>query len=230
MEFAIAVALAPTVALSIYIYQKDRFDREPVSLLIKVFIFGSLTVIPVYFIEKLLSSFNIFSGILSVAYTAFVVAGFTEEYFKRFVVIRLTCRNKNYDEKLDGIIYSVFSALGFATIENLMYIFLGENNFIYTGVTRGIFAVPAHMLFGVTMGYYLSLSKFANSQYEQKLYLGKSLYVPLILHGTYDFILMSRFTYLMIVFVIFVLYLWRVNLGKLNEYVDDSRTRNRDPK
>lgn len=224
-ELAIAVALAPTVALSIYIYQKDRYDREPISLLLKLFFFGALSVIPVYFAEKLLAGFNIFGGILSAAYTAFIVAGLTEEYFKRLVVIRIACRNKNYDEKLDGIVYSVFAALGFATVENLMYILLGNSNAIYTGVTRGVFAVPAHMLFGVTMGYYLSLSKFSTDYGDQQLYLRKSLYVPVFLHGLYDFILMSGFNYLVIIFIVFVLYLWRVNLLKLNEYVQESQDR-----
>lgn len=225
IELAVAVALAPTIALLIYVYQKDRYDREPLPLLMKLFVFGAFTVIPVYFVEKIFAGFNIFGGIISAAYTSFVVAGFTEEYFKRMVVLRLACRNKNYDEKLDGIIYSVFSALGFATVENLMYILVGQNNFLYTGVTRGIFAVPAHMLFGVTMGYYLSLAKFAIDKSKQILYLKKSLYIPLILHGIYDFILLSGFSYIMIIFIPFVLYLWRVNLIKLNEYVRESRDR-----
>lgn len=221
----IAVALAPAAALLIYIYQKDRYDREPPALLLKLFTLGALSVIPVYFAEKVLLLFNIFGGILSAAYISFIVAGFTEEYFKRLVVLKIACKNKNYNEKLDGIVYCVFSALGFAAVENLMYILLGQGNYLFTGVSRGVFAVPAHMLFGVTMGYYISLSKFSLSGHEQKLYLKKSLYVPVVLHGIYDFILLSGFSYLLVIFIPFVLYLWRVNLIKLNEYVDDSRIR-----
>jgi Predicted membrane protein len=227
IELAVSIALAPTIALGLYIYQKDRHDREPLSLLLKLFISGALTVIPVYFIEKILSYINPFIGVLSAAYTAFIVAGITEEYFKRIPVVKLACPNKNYDEKLDGIVYSVFSALGFATIENLIYVLARSGNIIYTGVSRGIFAVPAHVLFAITMGYYLSLSKFAESDNVRKLNFNRSLYVPVLLHGTYDFILMARFTNLMIVFVLFVLYLWKVNLDKLNEYVNDSADRNR---
>lgn len=225
-EKSIAVALAPSIAIAIYIYQKDRYDREPLTLLLKLFIYGALTVIPVYFIEKIFSSINVFTGILYSAYIAFIVAGFTEEYFKRLVVIKLACRDRNYNEKLDGIVYSVFSALGFATIENLMYILTEPGNYLYTGLSRGIFAVPAHMLFGVTMGYYLSLSKFSKNEQEAKVNLGKSLYVPILLHGSYDFILMSGFEYLMIIFIAFVLYLWRINLIKLNEYVKESKEGN----
>ncbi|KPU44850.1 protease PrsW [Oxobacter pfennigii] len=226
MELAIAVALAPTIALIIYIYQKDRYDREPIHLLARLFIFGALTVIPVYFIEKILAELNIFSGLASAAYTAFIVAGLTEEYFKRLVVIKIAFKDKSYNEKLDGIVYCVFSALGFATIENIMYVIFGPSNFIYTGVTRGIFAVPAHMLFGVTMGYYLSLSKYADADNTRVLNYNKSFYVPVLLHGIYNFILMSGLNNLMFVFAAFVIYLWNANLKKLNQYVKESRTNN----
>lgn len=227
MELAVIIALAPTIALSIYIYQKDRHDREPVSLLLKLFLFGALSVIPVFIVERILTFFNFFRGILSALFTAFIVAGLTEEYFKRLVVIKAACRDKHYDEKLDGIVYCVFSALGFATIENLLYVIRGLSNFVYTGISRGVFAVPAHMLFGITMGYYLSLSKFARDEKSSRLYLKRSYFVPVLLHGTYDFILLSRFTNLLVVFVIFVLFLWKISLDKLNEYTRDSRIRNR---
>lgn len=227
IELAVSIALAPTIAIALFIYQKDRYDREPPALLLKLFLFGALTVLPVYYIEKLLSFLNPFTGLLSAFFTAFIVAGMTEEYFKRLVVIRLACRNKSYNEKLDGIVYSVFSALGFATVENLIYVLVRSSDFIYTGITRGIFAVPAHVMFGVTMGYYLSISKFANDERVQNINMRKSYIVPVLLHGIYDFILMSRFMNLFIIFFLFVLYLWRVNLRRLNEYVDDSRARNK---
>lgn len=224
---AVSIALAPTIAIALFIYQKDRYDREPPILLIRLFLFGALTVLPVYFIETMLAFLNPFSGLLSAAFTAFIVAGMTEEYFKRLVVIKLACRNKSYDEKLDGIVYSVFSALGFATVENLIYVLSRSSNFIYTGVTRGIFAVPAHVMFGITMGYYLSISKFADDEKVQDINMRKSYIVPVFLHGTYDFILMAQFTNLIIIFILFVLYLWKLNLGRLNEYTADSRNRNR---
>lgn len=227
MELTVLVAIAPAAALAFFIYQKDRYDREPPLLLAKIFILGAITVIPVYIVEIVLSSLNIFTGLFSSLFTAFLVAGFTEEFFKRLVVVRFACPNKNYDEKLDGIVYSVFSALGFATVENIMYLLRGLSNFVYTGFSRGIFAVPAHMLFGITMGYYLSLSKFADNEQDTNRYYTRSLYVPILLHGTYDFILMSRFPHLMIIFLAFVLYLWRANLVKLNEYVAESKINNR---
>ena len=81
------IAIAPGLALALGIYLTDRYDREPILLLIKVFCFGALSVIPVAFVERVLMSFNLFGGILGAAFTAFVVAGFTEEFFKRKAVL-----------------------------------------------------------------------------------------------------------------------------------------------
>ena len=109
--------------LSVYILPIDM--SEPVKLLIKLFVFGMLAAIPTIFVERLLSGINIFSGYLSIAWTAFIVAGFTEEFFKRLVVMRIAYNHDAFNEKLDGIIYCAYSALGFATIENIMYVVSG---------------------------------------------------------------------------------------------------------
>jgi RsiW-degrading membrane proteinase PrsW (M82 family) len=76
------------------------------------------------------------------------------------------------------------------------------------------------------MGYYLSLSKFSKHEEHSRKYFAKSLYIPVILHGTYDFILMINIKVLLIVFVGFVLYLWKTNLDRLDQYVEDSRIQN----
>ncbi|QXM05542.1 PrsW family intramembrane metalloprotease [Crassaminicella indica] len=217
------IAIAPGLALALGIYLTDRYDREPVNLLTKVFFLGALSVIPTAFVEKILLSLNIFGGILGTAYTAFIVAGLTEEFFKREVVLRTAYRHEAFDEKLDGIVYAVFSALGFATVENIMYVVFRFATNPYIGLYRGILSVPAHMLFGVTMGYYLSLSKFAKHEVLRKSYLKKALAVPVILHGIFDFVLMANIPMLMIFFVPFVIYLWVINLRRLNEYTNESR-------
>jgi len=217
------IAIAPGLALALAIYFTDRYDREPLGLLVKVFIFGALSVIPTALVERILSSFNVFGGVLSAAYTAFIVAGLTEEFFKRGVVLRTAYFHRAFDEKLDGIIYAVFSALGFATIENIMYVVFRFSANPTVGLYRGVLSVPAHMLFGVTMGYYLSLSKFALNEEIRKNYLRKALTVPLIFHGIFNFILMSKIPVLMILFLPFVAFLWAINLKRLNEYTRESK-------
>ncbi|OPJ55809.1 PrsW family intramembrane metalloprotease [Alkalithermobacter paradoxus] len=220
------IAIAPGIALALGIYLIDRYDKEPVGLLIKVFSLGALSVIPTIIVERFIMRFNIFSGLLSAFYIAFFVAGLVEEYFKRLVVLKTAYTHPSFNEKLDGIVYCTFSALGFATIENISYVVFRYSANSYVGLYRGILSVPAHMLFAITMGYYLSLAKYCQEENEKcKEYMNKSLIVPIILHGTFNFILMSRVNILMILFIPYVIYLWSINLKRLNIYTKDSKDR-----
>ncbi len=221
------IALIPGIVLAFSVYLTDRYDKEPPRLLMKVFIFGALSVIPTAIVEKFLMSFNIFTGLLSAAFMAFIVAGLTEEFFKREVVLRTAFKHPAFDEKLDGIIYAGFSALGFATVENVMYVVFRFSVNPSVGLYRGIFSVPAHLLFAVTMGYYLSLAKFSENPESYRYYFRRSLIIPMTLHGIFNFILMSRVPILLALFLPFVIYLWIVNLRKLNKYYVESRNRHR---
>jgi len=219
------IAVTPAIALGLAAYFTDRFDREPLRLLIKVFFWGCLSVIPTIVVERSLSAFNIFSGLLASAFTAFLVAGLTEELFKREVVLRMVYRSRAFNEKLDGIIYAVFAALGFATVENIIYVLVSYSVNPYVGISRGIFSVPTHVLLGVTMGYYLSLAKFSYNENFERMYLRKALTIPALLHGFFDFILMADVPVLLTLFIPYVLYLWLANLKKLNQYYRDSKER-----
>lgn len=217
------IAITPGFALGFAAYLTDRYDREPLSLLLGLFILGAISTIPAYIIERILSSFNAFSGIYYAAFNAFIVAGSTEEFLKREVVLRIAFNQKYFNEKLDGIIYAAFSALGFATVENVMYVVLKYSHNPYVGLYRGILSVPGHLLFGVTMGYYLSLAKFSDNAKHHRFFLRKSFIVPMLLHGTFDFIFMSQLHFMLIIFIPFIIYLWAVNLRKLNQYYRESK-------
>lgn len=219
----LVIALTPVVAFGLAAYYTDRFDREPLPLLIKLFLLGALSVLPTLVVERFLTSINIFSGLLSSAFMAFIVAGLTEEFFKREVVLRAGYFHRAFNEKLDGIIYAVFAALGFAMVENLMYVLVRYSANFYVGISRGLFSVPTHVLLGVTMGYYLSLAKFSGNPKLERLYLRKAFLVPVILHGFFDFILMADIPILLTLFIPYVSYLWIVNLKKLNQYYRDSK-------
>lgn len=224
----IITAITPGIALGLMFYFFDRHDREPVRVLLKVFFMGVVSVIPTILIENLLSYVNIIivRGLPRAAFTAFIVAGLTEEYMKRKVVIKTVFFNPVFNEKLDGIVYCVMSALGFATIENIMYVVFRFSDMESIGIYRAVLSVPAHMLFAVTMGYYLSMAKFSSDEEQSRHYFKKSLRVPAILHGIFDFILMSQVDFLIFLFIPFVIYLWIVNLKKLNLYYNDSKRRN----
>lgn len=216
-------AITPGIALALIFYLFDRHDREPIRMVIKIFALGMISVVPTILVENVLSSLVRFEGVLGALYTAFVVAGFTEEFFKRRVVVKHVYFNPVFNEKLDGIVYCVMAALGFATVENIMYVVFRFSDVESIGLYRAVLSVPAHMLFAVTMGYYLSLAKFSSTPEEHQYFYSKSLTVPVILHGTFDFILMSEIKLLMLFFIPFVIYMWVANLKKLNVYYKDSK-------
>ncbi len=217
------IAVTPAISIAFAVYLSDRYDREPIGLLLKTFIFGALSILPTIVFEKFFMYLNVFGGTLGIVFTSFIVAGFTEEFFKREIVLRIVYKNSNFDEKLDGIVYAIFSALGFATVENIMYVVFRFGYNPYVGVYRGVLSVPAHAIFAVTMGYYLSLAKFSKDKASERHYLKKSLYMPVILHGVFDFILMAKIPILAGLFIPYVIYIWWINQKKLNHYMHESK-------
>lgn len=211
------LAIAPALFLLIIFYRLDSRHPEPIGLLVKLYFVGMISVIPILVVEMVLSYLNIFQYFdtdLTNLYTAFAVAGFTEEIFKWLFVYWIAFKNKAYDEPLDGIIYCVFVSLGFATIENIFYVLDGSFS---VAIMRALLSIPAHMLFAVSMGYYLSLSKFALNG-KNFIFFLKSLLVPILLHGIYDFILMSKYTFLLLLFIPYLIWMWRFNLKRLKSY------------
>ncbi len=219
------IAITPAIIGLGAIYLSDRNDREPLKLLILTFLLGALSVIPSIFVEEILVRINVFSGVAGALYNAFIVAGFTEEYFKRFMVLKVPYKTSYFNEKLDGIVYGVFSALGFATVENIIYVVFTYTNNPFIGLYRGVFSVPAHAIFGVTMGYYLSLSRFDIDKNRKKKNMRMSLIAPVLLHGVFDFILMANIPELTMLFVPYVIFLWWLNERRLSAFLYDSRSR-----
>ncbi len=214
----ILLALAPVAIIAFYVYYRDKYEKEPIKLLIKALIAGGLTVIPILFVEQFLMMFiHLFEGLFKPFYNAFVVAAFSEELFKYLALMLLFWKSKEFNEKFDGIVYAVFISLGFAGVENILYV---TDYGLQTGFIRAITAVPAHAIFGVTMGFYTGLAKFYPK--ERKQLLTRAIIIPILLHGFYDFVLMAGYNFLLIVFAGFVIYLYIIGLKRLKKLSDSS--------
>lgn len=189
----------------------------------RLFIGGCLIAIPVIYVENVLGYFNVFTVTgtdLQHLYTAFVVAAFTEEVFKWFVLRRVAYWDRAYDECLDGIVYGVFVSMGFAAVENIGYVF---SNGYGVAAVRAFTALPGHMLFGVAMGYYFSVMKFAGDKKTYQRALKKSLIIPLIMHGFYDYILMSQKSWMLVFFVPYLIWMWFFGIKKISDYYQQSK-------
>ena len=205
------ISIAPIIIILLYINYRDKYEKEPFGMLLRALLAGAVITIPIILIELGLDRMVQFSGKISNAlYDGFVVAAFTEELFKYLAFMVIIWRNRNFNELFDGIVYAAFISLGFATIENILYVFGTGSG---TGLIRAFTAVPAHALFGITMGFYLGLAKF-NPDKTSK-YLWFAVLVPIILHGIYDFFLMSEDPILLLLFLPFVVFLWIFGFKKM---------------
>lgn len=211
----IGLAILPVVVLGVYIYIKDRFQREPLPLLLLALFLGALSVIPVAFVEQILVSMNPYDGAYGAVYTAYVVAGCTEEFFKLVVLYLLIWRNRHFDEYFDGIVYAVFVSLGFAGVENVLYVVDGG---VSVGITRALLSVPAHFLFAVVMGYFFALAKFRPNRKTNMLL---AFIAPMLLHGTFDALLMvanvseSLQGICLLAFIVFDIILWKIGRKRM---------------
>lgn len=183
----LALAIAPGIAICIFIYLKDKYNREPLGLLVMSFILGMLTIIPAIILEKTfgLSMESLGSAsLIAVAMFAYGVVALSEEGCK-FLVLRFYCYPKKaFDDPFDGIIYAVMVSMGFATLENIGYVL---EHGIGTGITRMFLSVPAHATFAVLMGYHVGLAKFYPTRRNYYLLMG--LLWAVVFHGTFDFFL-----------------------------------------
>lgn len=188
MSIILIAALLPVVLLMFYIYKRDTFQKEPWPLLLKAFGFGVLAAL----LDMLVASALSFvipkpddSLMGDAFYNAFVCAAIPEELCKLLMLYLCIWKNPYFDEYYDGLEYAAFVGLGFAGIENVMYILQGG---LGLAVGRGIFAVPAHFFFAIFMGYFFALARFRYN--KRRGYLFLAYIIPVILHGIYDFVLM----------------------------------------
>jgi len=209
------IAILPVIGLLIYIYKKDT-HKEPSNLLIKCFIFGVLSAYAAMYLEEFLGIFfytdDLKYGYINLFISVFVCIALVEEFVKWFIFKTQVYNDKEYDESFDSIVYSVFISLGFACIENILYI---SKFGVYTGILRGITAIPAHAYDAVIMGYFLSYSK--NQKDKQKYYLALSLLVPAITHAIYDYLITAELFGMWIIFHIFMLIFSIIFINKLSK-------------
>ena len=251
----IVAALLPAIVLCIYVYKKDRREKEPLHLLLFLFLAGVACCYPASLIETVLidiieSFFTIHKtddGTLYMAKQAFYIYNFlkyfigvalVEEFLKWIALVNISKNNKNYNSLFDGMIYAIFVSLGFAALENVMYVI--ENGW-YVAMLRAFLSVPGHMFFAVMMGYHYSLwniyDKAAQMETElvnqgvishviapfsSKISRRNSLIIPVIVHGFYDFCCTINSILAIVVFYSFIIFLYVHCFKKIKQmsYID----------
>jgi len=206
----IFAALLPAAVLLIYIYRKDKAQPEPTKWLIKGFCFGVISAFASTLISTPLNTMGFYSAepdtLWGAVREAFFGAAIPEEAAKLLMLWLLLRVNPYFDEKVDGIVYAACIGMGFASIENVMYLMMNFNNWLGVGILRALISVPGHFMFAVTMGYYYSLGywnmdgaskgglfgKFGRRSHGKRNwgYIALAFLAPMLLHGIFDALLM----------------------------------------
>lgn len=215
--FSFLIAVAPVILIGLYIYNKDQ-NKESKKFLFKLFVFGILSCIPVVILGTIIrslfpseDSMNIIQMFLYV----FISIALLEEFCKWLFLYISSYNYREYDSTYDMIVYASFIALGFACLENILYV---SSLGIVTGLVRAVSAVPGHVCDGILMGYYLSLSKINSingNNKASKKYKILSIVIPVITHGIYDFCLFWDSNLLFVCFIIFLIFLYIVCIRKV---------------
>lgn len=214
----IQLALAPVFLFLLFMFIKDKYEKEPLILLFVGAIFGAYLAAPVLANNVLLMDLKVGEK-YPLLFSAFVSSAANEEGMKLLFLAFLMHKNKEFNEPVDGIVYSVFIALGFAGAENIIYVLSPTLGGVGTALQRAIFSVPGHGLFAIAMGYY-----YAYWHYYKKgiQYLFLSFFVPWLLHGLFNFILLIDVSWYLFIFIPYQLLLWTSGLLKINTMVKAS--------
>ncbi|MEK7665189.1 MAG: PrsW family intramembrane metalloprotease [Patescibacteria group bacterium] len=206
MDFKIILyiifGILPSLTWLFYYLRKD-VHPESNSQIIKIFLWGALITLPVFFTQIWLSDllknfeFQLPPLAISIIYWFFIIA-FTEEFFKYLVVRQKIINNKELDEPLDIMLYMVISALGFAALENILYLLSPIDNLSFNDIVnrtiiisfiRFVGATFLHTLCSGLVGYFLAISICETK--NKKLIFFSGLLTATVLHGLYNFSIMT---------------------------------------
>ncbi|MBO6047516.1 MAG: PrsW family intramembrane metalloprotease [Erysipelotrichaceae bacterium] len=190
ISILLMAASIPVLGLMYYIYTQDKVEHEPIKEIVRVMFFGALSGAAAIILETILMPLM---GVLFDPYSYgyiialnFIGIAFSEELVK-LIALSIGCwRLKYFDYHFDGIVYAVASSLGFALLENVIYVFRGG---LSVAVIRSILSVPGHLCFSIPMGVFFANAKSYSLRRQttmQYINLFLALFVPICLHGLFD--------------------------------------------
>ena len=217
------IMILPIALIILYINYKDK-KKEPIGLLIQLFGLGMISCVLTLGISLVLDEFVPFMKtsenrtLLSLFLYSFVGVALIEELSKWLFLYIRGYKSRHFDELYDVIVYSIFISLGFAFLENILFLINEDTINIYAIILRAITAIPGHTCYAVFMGYHLSLSKKFKLDGKKELERNNillSIIVPVIFHGLYDFFLLSNIRLLIYAFIIFMIIIYIMSYQKI---------------
>jgi len=186
----LVLAIAPGLFFLWFFWVRDKYEREPARLLLATFFLGVLSIIPTLILETIgglvVPAPKEGASIIQTLLYYFIVIAFAEEFMKFLAVRAKAYRSKEFNEVMDGIVYSSAAALGFATVENILYVL---SSGVGVGLLRAVLSVPGHALDSSMFGYFLGLAKFGRQRKAGLVWAG--LLLATVFHGLWDTIISS---------------------------------------
>ena len=204
----LTVAIGPALFWLWYFYHKDRYEPEPLSWIVKIFLLGVLIVIPIAVSESI-------AGIFVSEFVLFViVAPVMEECGKYYIIKKYVYQTSEFNEPVDGIIYAVAAALGFASFENIFYIFSIPSTelaaLFWVVILRAVLSVPGHALFSSLMGYSLGIAKFGTPRDAPKIII-TGLAAAIVFHALFNYFLMGFVGFALLLLIVIPFLWWLVH-------------------
>lgn len=227
-DLLILLAMLPSIIIGFIIYKKDIIEKEPIRLLIKLFVFGMLSTGVALFLEiyaEKIFAFALNPGVINVLFKSFVVISLSEELVKWLFTYVICWRDKNFNYTYDAIVYCVFISLGFATVENIIAVLSNDGGFALA-LQRGLITVPAHAFFGIISGYYMGLAKKCELRgwvHKSKKNLMLSLILPVLIHGLFDSLLFMSSKLSLTLVTTLIIYLYFSSYSKVVRTSNESK-------
>lgn len=206
----ILVAASISILWAVYLRRLDVFDPERWINVFLVFLLGSVTVWLVFPISNALNDlgFKLNGEVFNDLLYCIVGIGMVEEWVKLLPLLIIVRFKKVVREPYDFLLYASISALGFAFIENTLFIL--KSNF-YSINGRALMATVAHMTFSSVIGYGLMITTYKRTR-GAWLYLFGAFFLSSAMHGFYDFWLINplakRFDGLTLLFFLLTTHFW----------------------
>ena len=192
----IVSAITPPLLIVLFIYRNDLYEKEPHKLLITTFFLGCFLVIPMILLELITE--KIFKNIFIFSMIGIALV---EEGVKYIALLKFNFPKKDFNEPYDGIIYSLVLTMGFALVENIMYVVGSGSEGASVSVLRMLTAIPMHATCGIVMGYFLGMAKMKEKNKTKNLIL--SMIFPVIIHGLYNYFIFVNLFGLSLIIVFF---------------------------
>lgn len=222
------LAVLPSILLFVVVWRRDKIEKEPFSLLVKLFIFGALTTVSAMVLgslgEDAVLSVVDEENLVYIVIDSFILTALIEEGGKYFVLKKTTWKHPAFNYTFDAVVYAVVASLGFATVENILYV-MDED--ISVAIMRGLLSVPGHVTDAIFMGCFYGAAKAAAAEGDRgkaRLNLRRALIIPVLLHGFYDFCLSTESDEFLLAFFVFEVIITILAVRTLRKQSREDRT------